>query len=553
MIKNRFLSLILFSFLLSVPSYSQFDLVKDFEGSTHGSFGSNSDNGILYSIGTKIVVQYDSVADGEIKSIKSLAAVDATGNSQRLAFSTIYYDSYIPDPFFDFKTLPDGKVAFIAIESETSYKVIVTNGTTAGTTVVYSTTSPIYGLELIANGLYFTHDGISKQALMKIEPATLVVSEVAEFGNSYTISDVSKVSNTALIFMAADAADNGKLKLYVSDGTAVGTTALVVINNGSEVSENALLTQVGNKVYFFYKIPDVENECCSDLWVTDGTVAGTQKLKQFSMLSYTHLSSDKMIFGWNDKFYFAGREKGSHTEQVLWVSDGTTAGTQLLMNSTTETIHPRRFTVFNGALYFITVNGITYDNDLYKTDGTAAGTVHIEIKHNTFKLTPSDLVAHEGYLYMGADAQNSHIGDELFRYDGIHTQCALLRGQIGGRYTEPRNLFVHEDDLYFTAYLTATGTELYTTGGDFIEGVTTGTRSAAAQVSVLFPNPAKDVVTVTSSEKIISLRLINPLGGVVVETTETTIDVSSYAAGIYTVEILFANNESAYQKLVVNK
>lgn len=554
MIYNRFLSLGLFAFLFNVPSYSQFDLVKDFNGGAESSFGSFSKNGTMYSIGTKMIVQYDSVADGQNKRMNSLAVLDGAGNSQHLAFSTLYYDSNIPDPFFDFKTLPDGKVAFVVAESLTSYKVIITDGTAAGTTIAYSTATPITGLEMINSGLYFTYDGPQKQALMKIELTSLAVSEVVAFGSFYAISDISKVSNTSLIFMAADAADNDKIKLYVSDGTAIGTTALSVINSNSDVSENALLTQVGNKVYFFYKLPYVENVSFSDLWVTDGTVAGTQKLKQFNLLNHTLLSSDRMIFGWKDKFYFAGRETGSHTDQVLWVSDGTIAGTQLLMNSITETIHPKRFTVFNDALYFITVDGIHYDNELYKTDGTVGGTVHINIKFNEYKLLPSDLVAHENYLYMGAFPLSSPFGDELFRYDGIHTQCAMLEGHPGiPGGSEPTNLFVHGNDLYFTARLNATGKELYTLGGDFTPAVTTDTKSAAANAFTVYPNPATDQVSIKSSEKVKSLRLVNQFGNVLTETTDNTLRLDSYSEGIYFIEVQLMNGEIGFQKIVLVK
>jgi len=551
MIMNRFLSLFIVAFLCNVTAYSQFDLVKDFDGGTQNSFGA-SENGILYSIGTKMLVQYDSFSvDGQLTSMESLTAVDAAGNSQRLASST--FNMVDQAPFSDFKTLPNGKVAFIVVESNTSFKILITDGTAAGTTAAYSSTTAINGLELIDNGLYFTHEDNAGHALMKIELATLAVSEIASFGTVHAISDITKISATALIFLATDARDDDILKLYVSDGTSAGTTALTVINDGDVTTEKALLTQVGNKVYFFSKLPDVA--CCSALWVTDGTVSGTQKLKEFSVLSAEHLMNQEMIFGWNNAFYFAAAELGTtNTEPTLWVSDGTVAGTRLLMPPSAETIHPRRFTVFKNALYFIVASGINYNNELYKTDGTVAGTVHIDLKYNSYYVGPYSMAADEDYLYMAGGNPNSSFHSELFRYDGIDTQCAMLEGEIGSiGGSQPNDLYIHGGELYFTARLAATAQELYTTGGDFIQGVATATRSAAAQNSVVYPNPAKDVVTVTSSEKITSLRVINQVGAVVAETTEATLDVSSYSAGIYYVEIFFPNNESAYQKLVVNK
>ena len=549
MIHNRFLLVLLFSCLFKISSFAQFDLVKDFDGGAGNSFGS-SNKGVLYTVGTKLIVMYDSLDKEHNTPIVSLAAVDAAGNSQRLAYSTIFTNN--ETLFSDFKTLPDGKVAFIAIEATAVYKIIVTDGTYAGTSTVYTATTTIHGLELIDNGLYFSNDGTTSQALMKIDPATLSVSEVVKFGSLYTISDISKISNAALVFMATDAAA-GQLKLYVSDGTAIGTTELAVINSGAEVTEKALLTQVGNKVYFFCKI--TEEECCTSLWVTDGTVAGTKKIKDFKILSAKHLLEEEMVFGWKDRLYFAAIEKGVDSEHVLWVSDGTTAGTTLLMTLSAENIHPRRFTVFQDNLYFITANGIHYDNKLYKTDGTIEGTVYIDVKYKTHPIRPYELETDGEYLYMGGGNTNAYFGAELFRFDGMHTQCDFLEDKNGFiEYSpHPNGLFVHDGALYFTASLKGTGYELYTTGGEFVSGITTAAKAPASDIFVLYPNPTVDQVTIRSAEKIKSVRVTNQLGNVLTESMDNSIQLNNYAEGVYFVEVQLVNGEMGVQKIVVMK
>ena len=144
------------------------------------------------------------------------------------------------------------------------------------------------------------------------------------------------------------------------------------------------------------------------------------------------------------------------------MSDGTVAGTSLLMPPSEKNIHPRRFTVFKDALYFITVNGKDYENKLHKTDGTVAGTVPIELKHSEYVLSPYSFVAYGDYPYMGAGDRNTSFVAELYRYDGVHTQCDKLEGEPGATGdSHPSSFFVHGSDLYFTAYLNATGEELY--------------------------------------------------------------------------------------------
>jgi len=109
----------------------------------------------------------------------------------------------------------------------------------------------------------------------------------------------------------------------------------------------------------------------------------------------------------------------------------------------------------------------------------------------------------------------------------------------GSGSSQLNNFLYSRGNLYFTAQTaSAIGNELYTTGADFTEGIATGTTAAAAHLSVVYPNPARDLVTVKGAEKIISLRLNNSLGMVGAKTTEATMNVSAYAAGIYSLEIV---------------
>ena len=71
----------------------------------------------------------------------------------------------------------------------------------------------------------------------------------------------------------------------------------------------------------------------------------------------------------NGTVYLATGESGSGAGE-LWKSDGTAAGTVLLRSFTTaEYYEPAGLVVMNGVVYF------TSDKRLWRTDGTVDGTV----------------------------------------------------------------------------------------------------------------------------------------------------------------------------------
>ena len=70
---------------------------------------------------------------------------------------------------------------------------------------------------------------------------------------------------------------------------------------------------------------------------------------------------------------FAANAVGTGRE--LWLSDGTTAGTVLLKDIHSGTAHsrPRDFVEYQGRVYFSASDGQT-GRELWQTDGTPAGT-----------------------------------------------------------------------------------------------------------------------------------------------------------------------------------
>ena len=135
------------------------------------------------------------------------------------------------------------------------------------------------------------------------------------------------------------------------------------------------LIEFNNKLYF--TASDEENG--NELWVSDGTTEGTQLLIDIdpSTDNYGNANSSapESLTEFNGKLYFSADD--GETGRELWVSDGTAEGTELLLDIVpgiseygyAYSSDIRYFTELNGKLYFRADDGKTGD-ELWVTDGT---------------------------------------------------------------------------------------------------------------------------------------------------------------------------------------
>jgi ELWxxDGT repeat protein len=149
--------------------------------------------------------------------------------------------------------------------------------------------------------------------------------------------------------------------LWRSDGTPEGTVLIrqFTIDQGTP----GALTAVGSRVFF------VANR---DLWVTDGTAPGTVRLKSFSR------STPEGLTAAGNRLFLAA-DDGQGTE--VWTSDATVPGTRALTQLAPASPFPTLADHFEpwlfkvaGNLVFFLVNDVTHEDELWRSDGTPAGT-----------------------------------------------------------------------------------------------------------------------------------------------------------------------------------
>jgi ELWxxDGT repeat protein len=331
---------------------------------------------------------------------------------------------------------------FVADDGVNGEELWVTDGTTAGTKLVkdikpgnpapydgtINSSSP-YGLTEFNDKLYFSaDDGVNGRELWisdGTENGTQLLKDInpGSYDGYYPYGsspDNLTEFKDKLYFSAGDGVNGGEL--WVTDGTSAGTKLLKDISPGGnygyypDSSSPAYLTKAGNKLFFA-----ADNKVNGqELWVTDGTESGTRLVKDINPGSFASDfgkgSNLKSFTELNNKLYFAA-DNGDGLG--LWVSDGTTAGTQLVKDISPGNIErvyiTDSFTVFNDKIYFFAgnddeVNGI----ELWVSDGTTAGTQLVQ------DLNPGSDGSFPRYLTVVGNelfftANNGTNGTELFK------------------------------------------------------------------------------------------------------------------------------------------
>ena len=285
---------------------------------------------------------------------------------------------------------------------------------------------------------------------------TAIVKDISQ-GNSSIYEILSIGANT---FFAPDEGFVKGTQLWKTDGTTAGTVLVKNINpNGSSYPSN--FTNLNGTLMF-----SADDGTGRNLWKSDGSTNGTVKVNaQVYLVSYSNL------YNANGTLFFSAFDTydptGDNEDLELWKSDGTSAGTVLVKNINATAgsgSNPSQFIFFNGFTYFTAYDGVN-GTELWRTNGTTAGTTLVkDIYSGLNGSNLSNLTVSNNKLFFTAN--NDILGSELWVTDGTLAGTVMVKDiRTGSSGSEPGNLVSNGTTLFFSANDGARGTELWRSDG----------------------------------------------------------------------------------------
>jgi ELWxxDGT repeat protein len=237
---------------------------------------------------------------------------------------------------------------FAASEAATGRELHRTDGTVAGTSLVRDinpgTTSGFYGSSAaLANELFFMgDDGVHGKELWKsngLTSETVMVKDVNPgLGDGFVLPPFFSGVVTESYFATANkfyftgytpATGN---EPWTSDGSEGGTVMLEDITPGADGQGFIFYKIYDQAVLYFIVKPPYEvwdnDDAYADLWRTQGSPLSTTKIRTLDYASSTFDDPARSL-GNKILFFSRGGDGGPH---ILWVSDGTSGGTQTIFN-----------------------------------------------------------------------------------------------------------------------------------------------------------------------------------------------------------------------------
>jgi ELWxxDGT repeat protein len=338
----------------------------------------------------------------------------------------------------------NGKLFFKAVAGGGS-RLWMSDGTPAGTFQI-PVTGEIPGTtwmdlkfhELNGEAYFFAMGDFDHLHLYKSDMSGNVTRVRQDVSFSFGITPQFAGMNGLLFFLGRD-------HLWKSDGTTAGTVR--VKQTGIPAGSNPhQLHDLNGTLIFATEGPD-------GLWNTEGTASTTNQFYANTNIEYSGAAA-------NDLLFFSGPAPSSF-DNVAWRTDGTTAGTYPV---STTAKYPYRFAAANGLIFF-NADTDAHGEELWRSDGTLAGTYMTkDINPGSLGIFPRTLLGTATQLFFPISSAGN--GFELWRSDGSAAGTNLVKDiNPGGASGNIKALVNFNERAYFFANDGVNGLEFWSSDG----------------------------------------------------------------------------------------
>jgi ELWxxDGT repeat protein len=259
-----------------------------------------------------------------------------------------------------------GRTYFFASQNQSPIGLASTDGSVSGTRWEFdvANATDFCNLTATASGLYFSALSVDGRELWHTDgtaAGTVRTKVIVPNGTAtYAIDTDAYIVIGNTVYFVADDGSNGP-ELWKSDGTVSGTSAITDFPGGSQDGMYLAVIPFNGKMILRYEAVFSPQAAPPGLYISDGTAIGTTLIATGGTYRETSAGS---------RLYFF--TTGPNQTESMWVTDGTPAGTRLVLTASSGGGFDINHTIgYDGVLFASGIRNGT--SQLLVADGTSSG------------------------------------------------------------------------------------------------------------------------------------------------------------------------------------